>query len=68
MIDISELVRQESRIELLRNEAELRRLLGMWVSELEPVMYFNREGRFVGIGFGVELGQSAEITLRAFGR
>lgn len=48
-----------------RTEDELRRLLGMWVSELEPAMVYDHHNKFIGLRpadwlFG------EDVTLRAW--
>lgn len=47
-----------------KTEAEIMRLLGMWVSELEPaIVYSHADGRLIGLA---PVGHNDTITLRAW--
>lgn len=51
---------------LQRDEAEVRRMLGKWVSELEPTILYMRE-RLVGLGLhGIETTEAQIVVIRAW--
>lgn len=54
------------REKVTRDEAEVRRMLLKWVSELEPVLLYRRE-RLVGLGIkGVPDGVEQPVVIRAW--
>ncbi|MDP3328768.1 hypothetical protein [Parvibaculum sp.] len=46
------------------DEAEIHRLLGMWVSESDPVQVISMRGRLIGLGrAGTEFSGSVQVVL-----
>jgi hypothetical protein len=57
-IEISRRRRQEQ-------EAEIRRLLGQWVSGLEPVICYGPGYELLGLGIAADIGRDQNIVLAA---
>lgn len=49
MIDLDEFVRRGQRAQAAADEILVRELLGRWVSELEPAVAYDRQGRVIGL-------------------
>lgn len=59
-------VDQAVREKTMRDEAEVRRMLGKWVSELEPTILYMRE-RLVGLGLhGIETIEAQIVVIKAW--
>jgi hypothetical protein len=43
---------EEMRLRAVRDDALIRTLLGLWVSELEPVICRDQDLRIIGLGAG----------------
>lgn len=52
---MDELVANAVRTMVKQREAELVRLLGLWVSEVDPTIFLDAEGRILGLGHAGEL-------------
>jgi len=44
-------------------EAELRRILELWVSELEPCVMYDVSGRLLGLGVDVPVGVESPVVI-----
>lgn len=65
MTALNEIVRRESIARILRDEAEVKRMLGQWVSGLEPVLAFDRRGDLLGLTVATPVGTRAQIVVEA---
>lgn len=49
-----------------QQEAVVRQMLGHWISDVaEPVLYYSKDGRMLGLGADCELGMKPQIMIDA---
>jgi hypothetical protein len=63
---IERLTRDVIAHQAARNEAEIRRLMGLWVSELDPVLCYGPGNELLGLGISTPIGAQACVVVRAW--
>jgi len=63
---MDEIVRREMLAVALKRETETKRMLGLWVSGLEPILVWGDDGEILGLTGAAEVGFPVHIDVRAY--